>query len=168
MKKIEIILPSIFLFACLLYIYHLPGAGVFKTLAALSLGGFYLLISFALFNDIGFRRIFSSESYKSVKAWHILIAIIAGYVLCSAVMSVLFLVMRWPGAFVMTFASTVQLIIVALVCAVLSAIKPLQVYKNILRRVFIFLSLVITLWAVSKMYWELDLEHFKAEIESYK
>lgn len=165
MKKLEVILISLFLVACLMYISYVPGTGLFKTIFAMLLAQFYFALSFALLNGLGFRTMIKRVSYSSIKPGYIILAVIAGLVLANGVMAILFLSMRWPGAFAMAFFSTAILLALSILSLVLFAVKKAQVYNNILRRTFFMLTLTIILWSVSKMYWEIDLDQFKQERE---
>lgn len=166
MKKIEIGLICLFLIACILYIKHWPMAGPLRTVAAMTLAQFYLVLSFSLFNDLGFRKMFNSTNYKSVKAIHIIIAVAAGMSLSISMLSILFLSMRWPGNLYMSFVSSIILIVISIVSLILYVVNKEKVYKNILSRTFTTLCLVIILWSVTKMYYEMDIEQFKTEIEA--
>lgn len=140
MKIAEIITGGLVLTGIVLRILNLPGSGVLITFPLLFLSLMYYFLSFALLNDIRFRKILSKESYNETNPKKIILAILVGFVLANLVMGVLFKLQSYPGANNLLFIS----LIFTGIAIVISLAAYLSIKSGFSKRV-LFRSLIIGL-----------------------
>jgi hypothetical protein len=98
MKKLELILIAGAAVSIILTILNIPLHSMLVSVFLLPLSILYLYLSFALFNNIPFDKIFKSESYKSLDTWNFGIAIGTGLGLSLLTIGFMFTVNNYPMA----------------------------------------------------------------------
>src|SRR5690554_4892641 len=98
MKKTEIIIGTLSIIALGLNLLLIPGGGVLTVLTLSTLSTIYFYFSFALFNDIRFRKIFKKDSYENISRWRIIGAIGTGFALSATTAGLMCKFQSWPGA----------------------------------------------------------------------
>ncbi|MES2515442.1 MAG: hypothetical protein V4580_14910 [Bacteroidota bacterium] len=141
MKKTEIILAILAVIAVMLNYLLVPGGVMLTVLTLSSLSCLYFAFSFALLNDIRFRNIFKSDSYKNIGALKIVGAIGTGWALSMAMNGLLFKLLYWPGAAVSIVGGMVSLSIPFIICVVKYVLGSNRAYYS---RVLIRTGIVIT------------------------
>lgn len=146
MKILERSLLILIVLSLLAKIVPLAGrSGLVLTIAALTLSCLYFFLGFAVFTKVGFRRIFKWDSYKHLKSWDIIIAIVAGVAFSVLVISLLFKVQYWPGAYYMSRAGLIMLFIIIIVAVFMLKTVNSFIYIGILKRgvpLFLFVLLL--------------------------
>lgn len=99
MKKLEKFLISLSVIGVIFNLFSEGTGGVVVMLGMSLLGAFYLIFGFALFNEIGFRGIFSKGSYAHVNMRRIIIAAVFGITLFGLVNGIQFRLLGLEGAF---------------------------------------------------------------------
>lgn len=97
MKKLEIILSVSAILAIILKFMVIPGSGFVTVLIFMTLAILYYF-GFALFNNIRFREIFKTSSYRSTNSKRIIGAIALGFSLSMVTIGMLFKLQLWTGA----------------------------------------------------------------------
>jgi hypothetical protein len=151
MKISEKILAILALIAVILMFLFIPGGSVLWVFSITFLACIYCQFGFALFNQIGFRKIFKSQSYKGISTWRIVGAIGAGIALSIALLGILFKLQQWPGAqinlMVGVFGSFVLLIIVSIKYFETKAVY----YKGIMIRTLVIGGLGLAMIFISSL-----------------
>lgn len=101
MKKTEIILVIIALIGFGLYLIPIEGGTIIVTVSLILLSLMYFIFGFAFLNGIKLKKIFKKESYKGISVLSIILAIVMGMTLSTAVIGVLFGLLSWLGAGIM-------------------------------------------------------------------
>lgn len=136
MKLTERILIALFVLACVLRIFHLPGGGLLTVLSLFVLSVFYIVGGYWLL-AYGTKK---ESTYENNTA----LSILAGIALCFAIIGVLFRLMIWPGDFVELIAGCVFTGAVLIAGAILFKGKP-NYYRQLFIRVgaVFFISLIL-------------------------
>ncbi len=92
--------------------------GFFPFTAGMILSSFYFYLSFWLFNNISFTGIFKKENYVGITSMRIIGTIAIGFGYSTAVMSILFKIMSWPGSLIMLIQACFGLVVSAIVILV--------------------------------------------------
>ena len=149
MKKTEIVLGSIFVISLVFRVLHIPASGILTVLSLSALAQLYFMFSFALFNNIGFRKLFKSESYKDIEVKKIVLpALIGAFGFSTTIIGILFKLMFWPGS---SFTLGLGLFFMSISFVIISIIfyKDKAYYKNILIRFLIIGTIGATLFFAS-------------------
>lgn len=146
MKKAELILGLICLIAILLYKVGIEEAGPILIMGISALSLLYMYLSFALFNGIPLRKLFSRAAYQGIPINHIIRAIPVGVVLSICLIGILFGVMGWPGAKFQLKLGMIALMIIAVVGVILHFRKPIKNSSRIFMRLIIVGAFAFGLW----------------------
>ena len=142
MKRFEIIFGIVFLIALVLKFTLIPGGGILATVSLMPLAIFYCFLSFAYFNNIKLKNIFSTKSYRGISTLRITGSIGTGLGLSAICMGILFKIQHWPGG---DFFSTVGLIAVIIV-AIIAFIKFLRSKNDFYKKVLLRIAIIGSLW----------------------
>ena len=142
MKKTEIILAVIALVGLLFKCFHLPFGGLLTTISFFGLACFYMYFSFALFNNIPFKKLFKKESYTAdiseVLDYRILIAVFSGVSLSIMLAGLLYYFMFWPNSFFMISVGITLLFIIMII----SLIRFFKTKSTFYTRIFIRMAVI--------------------------
>jgi hypothetical protein len=143
MKKTELITGIIAIIGIILNFMFVVG-GVALTVVSLSfLSCIYFYFGFALFNNIGFRKMFKKVSYDGKTAIRMIGAVATGFVLSMLIIGIMFKINMWIGSQAMLTTSVLPLIIITIIAIVKYIITKASYYKAILIRLAIYGSLGI-------------------------
>jgi hypothetical protein len=114
MKKTELGLIGLIALGILFKILHYPGWAIILIVSVGILSQMYFALGFAIFNCIGLRDLFKSDSYRSTTVSSIAIGVITGLGLSLTLMGLLFKTMSYPGAYFMLYPgmATIGLILI--------------------------------------------------------
>jgi len=149
MKKIEVILFSIFLIGYVLKSIHLLGGSILLAFSALILFLYYFFLAIWLFNSIGFKDIFRKNAYKSLTADRIVITIFAGLVMALNMAALPFKILHWPGVnIMMTCSITLSIFLILVLLIMIFGFK--QNYTALLLRTSVFLLAILFVIPLNK------------------
>ena len=97
MKKLEIILGSIFLFGNIMMVLDIPGGMILASASVMLLYLLYFFCSFFLLNQKRLKDIFKRSTYSGIGAYLAIMSIIIGWALSAFIAGVLFIILQWPG-----------------------------------------------------------------------
>ncbi|MCF6360538.1 MAG: hypothetical protein L3J29_07225 [Cyclobacteriaceae bacterium] len=136
MKKFEITLGLTILFFVILKFFNVVGA---TTVSALTMGIFslfYLIFSFALFNNV--QNIFSKSAYQGTNTKRIIGSIGLGWVLSTILFGILFKLQLYPGAAVLLTIGLTEIGIILIVVLILYFKNKAVFYSDIIKRITIY------------------------------
>jgi len=81
MKQVEQYAGILAFFALIMQLLFLPGSSMLFVLTSLTLVLIYLIFGFALFNGIGFKRIFRRSTYQQISVYKMVISVSFGIVI---------------------------------------------------------------------------------------
>lgn len=169
MKKTEIIIGTLSIIALGLNLLLIPGGGVLTVLTLSTLSTIYFYFSFALFNDIRFRKIFKKDSYENISRWRIIGAIGTGFALSATTAGLMFKFQSWPGADFNLGAGLVGLLIVTIIGLIKYSRNKSNYYTRIFKRAAIFGGLGLILMLTPKTSWiELKYRNHPEYIDALK
>ncbi len=149
MKRAEQILWVLFLLAAGIKM-TISRHGFYPFSAGLILSSFYFYLSFWLFNNISFTGIFKKENYAGITSIRIIGTIAIGFAYSTAVMSILFKIMSWPGSLIMLIQACFGLIVSSIIILVRQARKGNSpFYKGLLLRNVILIAICGLLIAIT-------------------
>ena len=137
MKKVEIIFGLLVVIALVLNIFLITTGTMFTILLLGLLSTFYMYLSFALFNNIGLRKIFKKESYEKTSKLRVVGAVLTGFALAMTLIGILFKVQSWPAT-VNLFGGLMGLLIALIVGLVKYQKSKSDYYINIFKRIAIY------------------------------
>jgi hypothetical protein len=138
MKKAEIIIAALSIVAIGFNLLLIPGGAFLTVLTLSTLSIIYMYLSFAIFNDIRFRKIFRKESYAGISTMRIVGAVATGLALSMTTIGMLFKFQSWPGASFNLFVGLSALLIVTVI-AVIKYLKTRSAfYTGVFKRVAVF------------------------------
>ena len=114
MKYIEWILIALFIVALALHYLDLPGYAFFSGVSLTCLSIMYFNLGFALFNKIGFRKIFKKTSYQTITVKDIVLAIFTGTFLSVFLVGTMFSILNMEGAKLQTVVGLIGSIVALL------------------------------------------------------
>ncbi len=153
MKKTELILIGLAVFALVMKFFHLPGSGILTVLSLSSISVIYMYLGFALFNNLRFRKIFQKDSYKGISTKRIVGGIATGLALSSSAIGILFKFQSWPGASMQLGIGLFGLGMVTVISLIKIKKSTDSYYQNILKRVAFFGAICIILFAIPTKTW---------------
>ncbi len=109
MKKAELILIAITIVGCILHLLNIGGGSFFTTIFSLILSLLYFPLGIFLFNDVKLSRIGKKESYNGLNVFKQVSFVLIGMALQVLVLGILFKVMFWPGANIMSVMGLVKI-----------------------------------------------------------
>jgi lipid-A-disaccharide synthase-like uncharacterized protein len=101
MKNIELILGIAATIASLMVLFLIPFGGPLAAICLSSLSVFYMLFGIVIFNNTSIRNLLSKKDYEDVLTIHFLATLGMGFAMSSALIGILFKIMRWPNASLM-------------------------------------------------------------------
>lgn len=116
----------------------------------------YFYLGVALFNNIGFRRMFKKDSYKNISSNRIAGAAGAGVTISILIIGIMFKVMNWPGSMIMLFGGLVAIlpiIVFSLIKLLNKDTKKDGFYKGILYRTTIYLIISLIMISIPYKTW---------------
>ncbi len=136
MKKTEKILSiTVLTFMIIRLLVSYPYSSILIVLPTMLLLFIYLVFSFALLNDISFRKVFKKESYKGISTWRIIGSIGTGWALFTTITGILFVYQRWPYGYVNLQNGLVFLGIILIVIILKRGLSFHQFYTNVMLRI---------------------------------
>ena len=151
MRYLEIGLFVLSIFSLSCFLINWPGAALVSTLQLAALSSFYFYLGFAVFNNIGFSKIFNKTSYKSISKLKIIGAICTGISLSILIIGILFKMKGWPGAkFTLMFGVFLSFII-SVIALIKFINKKSYYYKFILSRTIFFITIGVFLVSIPQM-----------------
>lgn len=97
MKKLELILLSLYGVFLVLNALQLPGSSLLFILFSTSYSMFYFIAGFAIFNNISFAAFKNTKGLKSISPKRAVASIAFGMAISVLILGVLFKVLIWPG-----------------------------------------------------------------------
>lgn len=115
MKKLELILAILIVVSALakFFLIQISDYGILFGCTLLAMIYFYL--GFALFNNIGFRKIFKKDSYVNINAGRIIGAIGSGVALSIVIIGIQFKLLTLAGSIEMLLIGTTSLAVIMLI-----------------------------------------------------
>ncbi|MFN6944279.1 MAG: hypothetical protein ACK4ND_04990 [Cytophagaceae bacterium] len=153
MKQAELILGALVLGAIAMSLLLLPLAGVILVLCLSSLSMMYMALSFALLNGIRLRKMFDSDSYKSISTPRIIGAVLTGFALSITAVGIMFKLLSWPGASANLSVGIAGLFIALVVGLVRFLNKRSPFYINLFKRIAVFGGLGLLLLLSPEYAW---------------
>ena len=138
MKKIELISGVLSVITVTGYLMGFPAFKMLSALLMMILFLLYFFFGFALLNNIGFRNIFSKNSYNESAGRKIAGAIGSGFILSMLVMGIMYKLFFWPGADIVIFSAVVTGITALAICVFLYSRTGSYHLRAIYRRLLIF------------------------------
>ena len=130
MKLTEKILVSLFILSIILGVFHLPGSGFLFIISAGCLTILYLIFSFIVFNDRGFRELLANEKRNKPSNKKLGLAVGVGVVLWLAILGIIVKYFSFPG-------STFFMGIGFLACMIMAiVVKKEKDQDSLLKRMF--------------------------------
>ncbi len=169
MKKTELITGIIAIIGIILNFMFVVG-GVALTVVSLSfLSCIYFYFGFALFNNIGFRKMFKKASYEGKTAMRMVGAVATGFVLSMIIIGIMFKINIWIGSQAMLTTSILPLIIITIIVVVRYIITKSSYYKAILIRLAIYGSIgIVFLFITSEKIVAFKYRNHPAYVEAFK
>lgn len=169
MKKLEITLLIISIFALGLKLLFIPGSGMLTVLTLLILSIIYCYFSFLLFNDITLQHIFKKDSYKNINGMRILGTVFTGFGLSAITLGLMFKFQSWPGADPILIAGLFILLPVAIITLTKYSKNKSNFYTIIFKRIAIWGGLGLILTLMPKTTWiEIKYRNQPAYVEALK
>lgn len=119
-------------------LFYIPVLNTLILLLTLILSTIYFFLGFALLNNVRFRNITKSASYKNFTALRIIGAVFTGFVLSLICLYCLFKFMRWPFANQGLIIALITLIIPISISGLKFFTSKNRFYLNFLLRLVIF------------------------------
>ncbi|MFT3796509.1 hypothetical protein [Flavobacterium sp.] len=138
MNKTEPILVIIAILSFLLSFSSIPGQNLLFVFAFMILSILYFWLGFAIFNNIGFRKIFNRESYRNISQSKIIGAVGAGVSISLTMIGILFTAMFWPGSGANLMLGLIGLAVVCIISFIKNSNQKSEYYSKILNRSMIF------------------------------
>jgi hypothetical protein len=153
MKKTELILYAIAVIALIFKLFHFPGSDILMIISLFFISVMYFIFGFALLNNLRFRELFKTDSFKRISTNQIIGGIGTGIALSIGLIGILFKIQGYPGA-------DINLIGGMLTTSILSAIvifkqlnKSTPYYLAILRRTLPVMVVCATLFIIPTETW---------------
>lgn len=152
-----------------LNLYLIPGGAMLLIVAFSTISLLYFYFAFALFNNIPFGKILQKSSYHGISAVKIIGSIGAGLALSLMVMGMLYKIMWWPGAAILSTMGIISLLPVGVVVFIKYLSDNASYYSDILKRVAIYgiTGLVLHNWS-DKIFLEYKYRNYPNYIEAVK
>ena len=152
MKKAELILVAVALFAIILRLSHIPGGSFLGIISITFLSMFYFYLSIGLLNGISFRGIFKKNSYVGISGLRIFGSIAAGIVFSIFVIGILFKFMYWPGGATMILAGLIPLSVIVIISLIKVLMGKTAFYRGVLLRGLLFGVLGFVMLSVNELW----------------
>ena len=150
MKILEKVLAALVLLSIIMKLSHLQGAGILFVVSVGLLADVYLLLGFALFNDISFKKIFKKKSYEGLSILRIIGSVAAGYAFAVALIGILFKIQHYPGANLMLIVGFIFTMLAVIISVIKYISKGSNFYIGILKRAIILFALSIFLFLYAR------------------
>jgi hypothetical protein len=138
MKKLELILSiSSFVGIQWIMFFLIPGGTIILILSMFMLSLLYFFLSFVLFNNIGFRKIFRKVSYKDTSSNRILFSFVTGIFLSATVFSILFKLLFWSYASIILMFGIIGLFVISVILIRKRAKVDSPFYSDVLKRTIV-------------------------------
>jgi hypothetical protein len=137
MKTFEKVFGILFAVAFLMCIFSIPGYAILTSFSLTILAFFYYIFSFAFFNNIKIKNIFSKEAYRGISALRIIDSIIFGWALSAICCGIQFKMLEWQGGGFMLIVGLIATIIIAIIALIKFFKFKSGFYKPILLRIAI-------------------------------
>jgi hypothetical protein len=151
MNKLEKILGIIALLGLIFKFAIFHGGSLLLALSLSSLAFLYFYLGFAFFNQIGFKGIFKSESYKGLSKFRIIGAIGVGVALSMICIGILFKLQNWYFATLYLYGGLILALIIIIVTAFRFKKSKGDFYYRIFKRVAILGILGLLLLLISDL-----------------
>jgi len=170
MKQTEIILSiAILSLMALRLFFTYSYAALLITILTLLLSMLYFVFSFGLLNQIRFRNLFQSQSYKGISILRIIGAVGTGFVLSLVSISLLFKFQRWPYSSINLLIGLSSLLPIVAIVVVKYFKHKSPFYKALLIRLSIVLGIgTLFFFTKSETLLELKFRDFPEYIEAVK
>ena len=149
MKSLEKVLLIIFLLSLIFKYFHGVGSSLLLLLSTNLLAIFYFYFSFALFNNIEFKKIFKKTSYPKFVRKRLAITIFSGFSLSISFIGILFKIEIYPGAVVLLIAGLAATTVLTLITLYRNSKTEGNFFFRILARVAIAAIFIISLLKIS-------------------
>lgn len=127
----------------LLVLFNTPFDSLIASVFFITLSCLYYILGFALFNNIPLRKIFTSDSYKGIGTWRILIAIGTGIALSILTIGFMFSILGYPMAKTLLVVGIVIAAILIALALIKNAQEKNEFYRNIILRSFAFVIIAV-------------------------
>lgn len=158
MKKAELILILIAILAVTLHLLNIGGGSFLTTIFSLILSLLYFPLGIFLFNDVKLSRIGKKESYNGLNVFKQVSFVLIGMALQVLVLAILFKVMFWPGANIMSVMGLVTIVPVFIISVIAFINGPRKFFSKIVKRVIVYSGLAMLLAFMPKYYF-LDIKY---------
>lgn len=147
MKKFELIFGLIAATGIILkFTFNVIGSMFLMILSFSMLNLFYLLLSFAFFNNIVLRDVLKKRAYKETNLKRVLGSFVLGLSLAIIIIGALFKIQLWPGAYIQLKTGLIILSFVSFVAIFLSNRNTSEFFIRIFKRITIIGGIGIVLF----------------------
>jgi hypothetical protein len=138
MRNLEKVLIVCFFIGVLLKALSLVGGNILVFLSLFSLSIFYLLFTFALFNNLTFKQMLKKESYENITALRTIYSILCSFAFYSFIIGLFLKTFNREGEVPFFWSGTIFIVF----CLIITLIKYFQnhstIYKIALIRMGLF------------------------------
>ncbi|MBU2928589.1 hypothetical protein [Winogradskyella psychrotolerans] len=170
MKQTELIIGvGILLLMTLRLLVIYPYASLLITQLTLVLSILYFFFSVGLLNQIGFRNLFKTESYKGISTLRIIGTVGTGLVLSIMTISILFKFQRWPYGSINLLIGLISLFPIVGVVLIKFINTKTKLYKSLLIRLTLIFGIGLLLFLTkSETILEMTYSDFPDYVEAMK
>ena len=118
MKKLEIILGSIFVTGRILRMWDIPGCGTLTVFSSTFFVLIYWFLPYYILNDKKMQNILKKTTYVGTGVYKTLVSILTGWSLATFVIGVLYVVMYYPWRWVYFINGWVWLVVISIILAI--------------------------------------------------
>src|SRR5690606_37881527 len=126
-----------------------PGITALTVFSFVILSLMYFFLGFALFNNIGLRRLIKKQTFLDISSLRILGGVGAGFSLSLLLIGILFKVMFWPGSYTNLLIGTLLTCLVLLITLLKSRTTGFTHYSKLIIRSIVLLIVGIPLLFIS-------------------
>jgi hypothetical protein len=98
MKKVELILGVSGIISTLMLLFLIPFGGPMALISLGTLSIFYMFFGILIFNNISLRNLFFNNDFAEMLSLNFIGTVGMGFAMSSALIGILFKIMRWPNA----------------------------------------------------------------------
>ncbi|MBA3901031.1 MAG: hypothetical protein H0X62_12625 [Bacteroidetes bacterium] len=150
MRKAEITLVILSIFAIAMNLLLVPYASIITVLTLSALSMIYFYLGIALFNDIKLKYALKKASYKFTSTMKIYGGIATGIALSMTTIGIMFKLQSWPGASFNLWPGLLGLTIISIIGGIKFMKDRTWFYKRIFVRVAIFGGMGLTFAIISE------------------
>jgi len=144
MKTLERILLILISLGFAFKLLNIPGGNVIIYCSLLPSSLFYFFFSFAVLNDLGFHKIFKTDSYNSISSRHGIVSVYLGMAFSVFLLGLIYSILNYEPRMLLLGAGTVYVFL----CLLLSGFYYFKTRTYFWKKVLIRSSFFIFLFAL--------------------